>query len=260
MLRSTSLGLHHQMRRASLTMEAVRVQVAQSDEAFRRQQSGQRLVLQESQQAMIPQSLQNENSPEVPQTDTFTTLSGHGQSQSSRSDAVLTSYPVCFDLVRGLCEQDCSCACHKKGSLRSPYNLDAVFGSLWIGYSAQPWRTQTCDSTDCGGRSTSISYTYAFPQWLLSRMVSLRVAYSQSRGPELCLGVVRVRSHLARVFQVAMMNRNHQDIAINHLKHLFKHGEASVVDVNDHGLSVLQVRSNQSSVHAIDVTQLIASS
>ncbi len=244
MLRSTSLGLHDQMRKICLTMEAVNVQVAQSDEAFRGQQTGQSLVLQGSQQAVITQSLQNENSPRAPQTDAYTTLSRLGQSQSSQSDALLTSYAVCFDLVRGLCEQECSCACHNKSSLRSPKNLDAIFGSLWIGYSAQPWRTRTCDSADCGGRSTSINYTYAFPQWLLNRMVSLRIAYNQSRGPELCLRVVRVRSGRARVFQAAMMDRSYEGPAIHHLEHLLKHGEASVVDVDEYGSSALQVRNN----------------
>ncbi len=258
MLRSTSLGLHDQMRKTCLTMEAVKVQIIQSDQTFRKQQSGQRLVLQDSQQAAIPQSLQNENSPEVRQTDTFTTLSRLGQSQSSWSDAVLTSNAVCFDLVRGLYEQDCNCVCHNKRGLRSPYNLDAMFGSLWVGYRAQPWRTRTCDSADCGGHSTS--YTYAFPQWLLNRVVSLRIAYNQSRGLELCLRVVRVRSSLAMVFQAAMMDSSYEVTAIHCLQHLFKHGEASVVDVNEYGLSALQVRSNQSLVHALEVTQLIAGS
>ncbi len=248
MVRSTSLGLHlglhDQMRRLCLESKTAEFQINQSDQTFRGQQSEQRLVLQDSQQAGISQSLQKENGPEAPQTHTSTTLSGLGPSQSSQLDAVLTPYPVCFDLFRGLCEQNCSCACHNKRGVRSPSNLDAIFGSLWIGYSAQPWRTQTCDSTDCRGRSTFITYTYAFPQWLSNRMVSLRIAYNQSRGPELCLRVVRVRSSTENVFQVAMMDRSHEVTAIHYLEHLLKHGEGSVVDVNEYGLSALQVRSN----------------
>ena len=253
--RFVSLGVHDQMRRICFRIETVKFQVAQPGEAPRGQDGGQTPELRGSEQAVTDQFFQNENRiSEASETDTdletFAMSSRLCQFQSPQSEALVRPYAATFDLTRSLCEPDCSCACHKGGRIRSPRYLNAIFGSLLIGYGAQPWVTATCDSSDCRGRLTYITYTYAFPRWLLDRRMTFRIAYDQSRGPELCLRLSRVRSSDARIFEAARMCMPpHQEVAIQHIKHLLTSGEASVLDVDPHGHTALQVRSKPSSAH-----------
>lgn len=231
-------------------METLKLQVAQTGETFMKPQAEQTLILCGSQQAVIPQFFQKDYndfqaSRKNTGAETFATSLRRGQSQSSRSDAaVVRPYSLNFDLTRSLCEQGCNCACHKRGRIRSPYYLNAVFGSLLIGYTGQPWGARTCNGTDCRGRSTCITYSYAFPQWFLNRMVTLKMVHDQSGGPELCLRVVRVRSHEDNIFDVA--TRSMEEVSIDCIKLLLVNGEASVLDVDPYGRSALQVRSSLS--------------
>lgn len=75
-------------------------------------------------------------------------------------------------------------------------------------------------------------------------MVSLKMVYDQSGGPELCLRVVRVRSHEDNIFDVA--TRSMEEVSIDRIKLLLVNGEASVLDVDPYGRSALQVRSSLS--------------
>ena len=205
--RSLSLGLHDQMRRICFNMEMVKVQVAQISEPSREQSGGQKLILQGSQQAKVPQLPRNEDksfeAPEIdPSLDILAAAPRLSQPQSPGSDALARPYAAAFDLIRNICEQDCSCTCHRGGRFRSPRYLSSVFGSLLIGYTAQSRMSCICDSYDCRGRSTCITYTYAFPRWLLDRTVAFRIAYDRSRGPELCVRLFRVRSSRESIFLV----------------------------------------------------------
>ena len=247
--RSLSLGLHDQMRRICFNTEMVKAQVAQISEPSWEQSAGQTLMLQGSQQAKIPQLSRNEDksseAPEVdPSLDTRTAAPRLSQPHSPGLDALARPYAATFDLIRNICEQDCSCTCHQGGRIRSPRYLSTILGSLLIGYTAQPWMTCICDGYDCRGRSTSIIYTYAFPRWLLDRMVAFRIAYDQSRGPELCVRLLRVRSGHEYIFWVAAMRTSDTDkTSIHHIKYLLTNGEASVLDVDPYGRTALQVSS-----------------
>lgn len=258
--RSLSLGLHDQIRRMCFTVETLKTQVAQTGEAFMEMepQNGQTVMLRNSQQAVIPQLFQkgyndSQASPTNTGVGTFPKSPRLGQSLSPRSDAVVRPYTVTFDLTRSFGEQGCSFACHKRGRIRSPDYLNAAFGSLLVGYSGRPWVSRTCDDTDCRNRSTKITYTYTFPQWFTNRMVLLRMAYDQSRGPELCLRVVKVRPRhvgIVGAFRVAT-----DEVAIRYIKVLLVGGKASVLDVNPDGQSALHVRSKLLSVHRVHLTQ-----
>lgn len=238
-------------------METMKVQVTETGEASRGQDGGQTLELRGSEQAVTDQFFQNENQTSEP-SDTDTGLEAFAMSsrpyppQSPQSEALVKPYAAIFDLTQSLCEPDCSCACHKGGRIRSPRYLNAIFGSLLIGYRAQPWVTATCDSSDCRGRLTYVTYTYAFPPWLLDRMVTFRIAYDQSRGPELCVRLPRVRSHGDSIFTAARMYLPREnEAAIQHIKLLLTNGEASVLDVDPYGHTALQVRSKLSSAHSL---------
>ena len=227
----------------------VKVQVAQISEPSREQSGGQKFMLQGSQQAKVPQLSRNEDksfeAPEIdPSLDILAAAPRLSQPQSPVSDALARPYAAAFDLIRNICEQDCSCTCHRRGKFRSPSYLSSVFGSLLIGYTAQPRMSCICDSYDCRGRSTCITYTYAFPRWLLDRMVAFRIAYDRLRGPELCVRLSRMRSGRENIFWLAIITASGRHKAsINHIQYLLTNGEASVLDVDPYGRTALQVIS-----------------
>lgn len=250
--RSISLELRDQIGNICFIVETLKTKVAQTDEPFMEKQGGQTLVLRDSQQAAVPQlSQKSHNESQASQTDagigSSLTYLNLGQPQSSRSDAVVSPYAVNLDIARSFCEQGCTCACHKRSRIKSPSYLNAVFGSLLVGYSAKPWVTRTCDSADCRSRSTTVTYTYAFPHWFLNRIVTLKMAYDQSRGPELCLRVVRVRPRYDSIFAPTATSTD--EVAIRHIQLLLSSGEASVLDVDPYGRSALQVRSKSFSAY-----------
>ena len=232
----------------------MKVQVTETGEASQGQDGGQTLELRGSKQAITDQFFQNDNQTSEP-SDTDTDLEAFAMSsriyqpQSPQSEALVKPYAAIFDLAQSLCEPDCSCACHEGGRIRSPRYLNAIFGSLSIGYRAQPWVTATCDSSDCRSRLTHVTYTYAFPPWLLDRMVTFRIAYDQSRGPELCVRLPRVRSHSDSIFTAAA-RLHEEEAAIEHIKLLLTNGEASVLDVDSYGHTALQVRNKLSSAQS----------
>ena len=87
------------------------------------------------------------------------------------------------------------------------------------------------------GQSTKITYTYAFPEWFISRVVYFNFKNEQLRGPDLFLWVVRVRPRDADIFVIVQDDR--EGLALEHTKRLLLAGEASVLDVNPKGESAL---------------------
>ena len=144
-----------------------------------------------------------------------------------------------FRIIGKSCNVKCRCSCHKKGSLKSPKFLTTILGSIMLGYNAIPGLAQRCNDPSCKGQSTKITYTYAFPEWFISRVVYFNFKHEQLRGPELCLRVVRVRPRDADIF-VAIQNKR-EELALEHTKRLLLAGEASVLDINPKGESALLV-------------------
>ena len=164
--------------------------------------------------------------------------------QSSWSEGMTGHDIRTFNLTRSFCEQECCCACRKRGRIRSPSHLNTVLGLLLIGYCVLPWLTRICDNDNCGGCSPYLAYTYAFPQWLLNRVVAFRLAYDRSKGPELCLRVVRMRAPHDFIFRVAGYRGDATgEAAVLRLKTLFANGEVSELDVDPYGRTALHVRS-----------------
>ena len=235
------------MRILSSKLDLVHVPILQIANASLGPRDGQTLILPDLQQTEDFQILNNkrDNSQALqtnPSMKTPMTPSEIYHPQPSLLDTAVTPYEVNFGFARSLCEQACDCACHRRGQIRSPSWSNAVLGSLFFGYNIKSLMKGKCDSRACRDRSTFITYTYAFPQWLLNKMIRLKMAYDRSRGPELCLRVVRVRSEKDRIWHVATEPRWDEDVAIRRLKTYFIDGEASILDVDPHGLNHLTVR------------------
>ena len=125
-------------------------------------------------------------------------------------------------------------------NLKSPNFLNSILGSLFVGYRVLPWSKQACDHIDCRQDSTTLTYTYIFPQWLLNRVFFSKMVYNSSRGPELCLRVMRVRPNDADIFLVLGTYVPHSS-RLDHMKRLLNDGKGSVLDVLANNQSMLRV-------------------
>ena len=157
--------------------------------------------------------------------------SGYNASQIVKSNS--------FKITGKSCNMNCRCSCHKKGRLKSPKFLTTILGSIMVGYNAIPGLAPKCNEPSCKGQSTKITYTYAFPEWFVSRVLYLNFKNEQLRGPELCLRVVRVRPFNANIF-LALEDKREEN-ALQQTKRLLLAGKASVLDVNPYGYSLLSV-------------------
>ena len=140
------------------------------------------------------------------------------------------------------CEFNCRCRCHRRSRFRSPSLLGNVMGSFSLGYYASPWAAPTCNSPSCRHRSRMFTYTYAFPQWLWNRILLAHLAYSQGRGPEFCLRLLRVRPNHSPIIRLYCGYAQIDEDITAKVKLLFYKGEASVLDVDENGTSILCVR------------------
>lgn len=123
-----------------------------------------------------------------------------------------------FKLKRNRCDLACRCVCHRRSQFKSPRSLNDLLGSLFVGYQTSPWSAQTCSNSDCRRRSKKLTYIYAFPQWLLARILLVNMAYDQSKGPEFSLRVMRVRPFHTGIFWQLHGRPHNEDILVNYLK------------------------------------------
>ena len=114
-----------------------------------------------------------------------------------------------------------------------------MLGSIMVGYNTIPGLAQRCNDPSCKGQSTNITYTYAFPEWFVRRVVYFNFKNEQLKGPELCLRIVNVRPSNANIFIALQDDR--EEFVLEHTKRLLLAGEASVLDVNPEGESILLV-------------------
>lgn len=147
-----------------------------------------------------------------------------------------------LQLTASHCGFDCCCSCHRRCRFTSSHLLGSVFGSLSVGYHTSPWAAPACNDPSCRHRSKNVRYIYAFPPWIWNRVLLAHLAYSQSKGPELCFRMLRVRSTSSDIFRLFRGPRQADAIIMTGVRHLFDNGEASVLDIDEEGASVLRVR------------------
>jgi hypothetical protein len=131
------------------------------------------------------------------------------------------------------CSLACSCACHYKYSARTPKLLDRAIGSIFVGYQGNPQGSFACDSKECIRQSLKhslSSVTYMFPSWWMWRWaISFKVA------PEYQLRVLRVRAKTDPIFKALSA------LKLRTVRNMLQDGEASVLDTNEDGQSLLTV-------------------
>ena len=177
------------------------------------------------------ESIRSSSTPHAPE---------HPATNLSSLRNISFSYSTPFKLTRNSCDSACRCVCHRRSQFKSPRSLNALLGSLFVGYQASPWSSQTCSNSDCRRRSKKFTYVYAFPGWFLARILVVDMAYSLSKGPEMCLRVMRVRSEGFNPFWDWKLPT--RTSAAHHLERLLSDGEISVLDIDTQGYTLLHVR------------------
>ena len=176
------------------------------------------------------------NSDTVIGTGNHTSLPGVVLANTASAEFEQQPFITTFEITRNACGSHCDCTCHRKFRFRSPGFLDAVFGTLFLGYQASPWFPQGCRNGRCRRSSTRLQYM--FPKWFVKRSVALTIACSQPKGPELVLRILRLRPDNAYVFACAHYGYHDE------LQRLLENGEASLLDIDGYNRTALYVRLN----------------
>ena len=132
----------------------------------------------------------------------------------------------------------CGCSCHKLKRLQSSSLLGGLIGSIFIGYVGLPTPFTKCDQKNCClPSSTKVYVFYVFPGWFLDYACLLNVKLSLAEGPEMLIRCLHIRQfRTTPSFQALAQLQQH------HLQKLIIIRKASVLDVDEFGRSLLDVR------------------
>ena len=170
--------------------------------------------------------------------------SDHDEDRRSRSLVEdVQNPPILLGVRQSPRNSVCRCRCHRQGHLKSPRSLSAILGSFFLGYQAIPCSAETCKYSSCQRRSGKVNYTYAFPRWLLSRVLLINIGYSRSRGPELILRTMRIRPDRESMFRVMIDEYADESKILSRIETLIDEGAGSILDVSPDGMTGLHVSS-----------------
>ncbi|PVH85376.1 ankyrin [Cadophora sp. DSE1049] len=114
------------------------------------------------------------------------------------------------------CDPFCGCQCHTLSVARFPSWMEALIGSLSVGYSGIPQEGEVL-----------VKATYFFPTWFLSRMITVIDRWNSIDGHDIVLKAPRVVSSSADIFVMA------QEGNIRGLQEIFSQRRASIYDVSE---------------------------
>ena len=160
---------------------------------------------------------------------------------SHLSESASQSQMLTLRLTEGPCYKlRCGCSCHQRRRLQSPSLLDRLLGSLFVGYVGFPRLLSRCEASSCCVSSTTQIYvSYVFPGWLLKFSLLTKIKLSMMEGPELLIRCLHIR-HFGTTSSFKAIAQTRFD----HLRNLIMTREASVLDVDDFGVSLLQVSTS----------------
>lgn len=139
-------------------------------------------------------------------------------------------------LMQDSCNASCHCSCHSINQIRSPKLLHAFLGSFFLTYRAYPSLKQACGER-CRARADGITCVYTFPPLLLERAISIFYSCALAKGPELLLRVMRRRDF--KTIKALLLGG--QSFALEEMKCMLDCGEASVLDIDIYGNTILQM-------------------
>ena len=137
------------------------------------------------------------------------------------------------------CPAWCSCRCHQRRTLKSPWIFDSVLGSLQIHFTGG---RPACSEYRCKRSEKAPTYIlYRFPQYLLSRYVAMTMHWTPLDGPKYSLRFPRVTDWSHVYWNYCVQGD------LEAIQKMFSAGKASALDLNLIGGNALlynSVRSN----------------
>jgi ankyrin repeat protein len=164
-----------------------------------------------------------------------------GQSEPKFPPGLMnSSFFITLGMMKSGCQSNCPCRCHFPRSRHSwtlPRVLDAVIGSLFIGYTSNPVASPKCNLKGCSkARSIRLRLVYSFPLWFLNYTVHMLVEASTARP--FTLGLVSYRRTGYRVsdqnilFQARSGN-------LTGVRRILQTNRAALLDVGRDGRTIL---------------------
>ncbi len=124
------------------------------------------------------------------------------------------------------CRLGCSCRCHRRRVLVASAILNNLVGTMFAGYTGQPFHRQSCDEPACRQRSIpAVTVVYYFPHWFIKR--ALTFTFFNGATLSISLSFPKIVERGSEIFDCIRFGR------INRIKELFNDGLASPADIRD---------------------------
>ena len=135
------------------------------------------------------------------------------------------------DVGKQACADWCSCRCHTRSTVGSPWVLRTFFGQLFVESVSNGL---SCNEFGCRRPNrSSLKLTYHLPQYLLNRYLDFTVHHHPLDGPNLSVKMPRVVEWHHKLFRYTNMGD------VQAIQKLFSEGKASPYDVNPRGSNAL---------------------
>ena len=144
--------------------------------------------------------------------------------------SISTQSPSCI-AIREQCKAFCSCLCHMRSIVQSPWILETIIGKISVQHVG---RRPSCNEFHCrSSPELSLKVVYQFPRYIISRYIYIAMQYTPSSGPELLLRMPRVVPWSHLLWNYANIGN------LSAIQKLFADGKASAYDVNPQGSNAL---------------------
>ncbi|UPL04194.1 hypothetical protein LCI18_015128 [Fusarium solani-melongenae] len=164
-----------------------------------------------------------------------------GQKESAYPPGFMnSSFYFTLGMMKPGCQSNCPCRCHfprSRHSWRLPRVLDAVIGSLFIGYTSNPVVSSKCNLKECSkARSIRLRLSYTLPLWFLNHTVRMLVEASTARPFALSLVSYRRRKYKMSDKSILFQAHSGNLIGVQKILHT---NRAALLDVGIDGHTVL---------------------
>lgn len=134
------------------------------------------------------------------------------------------------------CSPYCKCQCHTSSAVRTPRWARSLVGSFFVQYNSIPlFDRRTCNISSCRSTSRkSMTMTYSFPKWLVSRAICATAVWGSltDAGASLHLRVPRVKD-MGNIWAAIVLNR------VDLLRDWIARKEVLLTDIDDTGDSII---------------------
>ena len=125
---------------------------------------------------------------------------------------------------------DCKCSCHIQKNVQGYSSLGNILGRLFLAHTSSSILRKSYNLSTCRQQNAkSIRFTYLFPRWFLSSVVSTTFSTSSLGTPNLNLKVRKIVPESNRLFALCMTEGAHES------QQGFVNKEASPDDIHHRG-------------------------